>query len=623
MASAPVAEGAAPRVHRIKRKPVPSIDASALLNLSSPPSPPTSTPRQQKRTSLPAPIPQDVWSIGDPLEEKFGRSYHGANASSPIVSYELQPSPPTECMLSYVTEPEICALTRPTSPPHYRKRSNTFGIDSASPLPSITSHLTAKGCPSPTGSSWRIFTPPSGVSRQSSSGSGSSHQYSASTPSANLHPVAEDGSESDVPPRTPTRAADAQPNKSKFSRMFFLSKRRPESISQSSSVGSMKQIRIRKSSISLPVSVDLPPGGPQNLIPIAEIKQRAASTPLILSTRPAQKSSEGPVTPISEDGTSVFDSSDSRSTPPSSVHTRSNSSASSDKAAKSGDKTPRVEQESDTIETPRAARGDSHLAPCEHGGANEDSLLAPNLMERVSSLPLHSSSGRCVAFGAIFNSTSSASPDRARSTIVLFLRHFWCPLDQAYVTKVRTTLAQLDEGPLSDEPELDVDLVLVSTGAHSLIAKYMRVLGFRDGHVYGAGRRVSVRVSMYTDEARFVYGTLGMHEATETRVEDAPRARRGKKEGFVGFVLRALRGTPSSAKSGEINQLGGQFVFQTTPEGSIQCWHAHRMENTRDHSPFGELLKAAGVDSSSGSEPRFEDSRNTRPGSRARSLSFD
>ncbi|KAL1724332.1 hypothetical protein EV715DRAFT_244841 [Schizophyllum commune] len=613
-----------PGVHRIKRKPVPSIDVAALLDLPPLSDSPTPTPRRQKRASLPVPVPRDVWSIIPPSDDKvgLGMSSRGANASSPIVAFELQPSPPPECMMSFRKEPDVSACSRPTSPPHYRKRSNTFGLDApASPLPSITSHLTAKGSPSPSGSAWRLFTPPSGVSRQSSSSSassGTSHHYSASTPSANLHPVDEDGTESDVSLRTPPRVPDAQSNKMKFSRLFFLSKRRPESISHSTSADSMKHARLRKSSISLPVSVELPPGAPQNLIPIAEVKQRAVSTPLVLSTPTPQRSTEGSITPISEDGTSMFDSTESQSTPPSSVHTRSNSSAScSDKASRSGDRTPRLAQDEDTIDTPRATRDDSqHIA----SGSDlpiDPNLLQPDLLERLSSLPLHSSSGKCVAFGAILN--GAASPDRARITIVLFLRHFWCPLDQEYVSKVRTSLERLDDAPLIGKPEHDVDLVLVNTGAHSLIAKYMRVLGFPEGHVYGAGRRVSVRVHMYTDEARFVYSTLGMREATETRVGDVPRVRKDKKTGLVGFVLRALRGSSSSAKSGEVNQLGGQFVFDTTTEGSLRCKYAHRMGNTRDHLPFADLLKAAGVDLAADSR----DQPDARPGSRARSLSFD
>ncbi|TRM64244.1 hypothetical protein BD626DRAFT_429843 [Schizophyllum amplum] len=569
-----------PGVHRIKRKPAPSIDAAALFELYCPspdPSRPLESPR--RRTSLAAPPQHDISSASDPFDDEHHASSRDGSAHA--YSYELQPSPPLGCMLSYVSETDVTAASRPNPSPHYRKRSNTIGLASpASPLPSITSHLNAKGSPTPSGSSWRLFTPPAIISRQASSGSsssGSGHHHTASTPNI-LQSVDEDG----------TSPADTQASRPKLSRLFFLSKRRVDGTDQSPA---KPAARVRKASISLPLSVELPPGAPQNLIPIADVKRRSVSSPLILNTSaPSKGASPCPITPISEDGTSMFDSEEARSTPPSSVHTRSNSSTSSSKA----NKTPRESE--DRAETPRVAQD----TPREHTASIDPHLPKPELLQRLASLPLHSSSGLRVPFGAVLR--SSTSPDSAHTTIVVFLRHFWCPHDQAYVSAIRSALLRLDDA------KQDCDLVLVSTGAHSLIAKYMRVLGFQDGHVCGQSR---VRVSMYTDEGRPLYSALGMQEATEARVGPAPR----KKDGFVGLVMRVLRGEAALANSGEINQLGGEFVFEAGADGSLRCRYAHRMASTRDHALFEELLSAAGVGSAG---------RSTgHDGPRARSLSFD
>jgi len=57
-------------------------------------------------------------------------------------------------------------------------------------------------------------------------------------------------------------------------------------------------------------------------------------------------------------------------------------------------------------------------------------------------------------------------------------------------------------------------------------------------------------------------------------------------------VVRAFKvGMPVWEKGGDIDQLGGEFVFGP----GLTCTYAHRMQTTKGHAPIHDILEAAGI----------------------------
>ena len=197
----------------------------------------------------------------------------------------------------------------------------------------------------------------------------------------------------------------------------------------------------------------------------------------------------------------------------------------------------------------------------------------------AASLPVIAESGLRVTFGSLF---------ATQRTIVIFIRHFWCPLCQDYMTSL-TSMAHPDmmyatPRPLSlvgagSENAEQVQLVVISNGAHSFLPKYKQLF--------------DVPFSMYTDPSLMLYQALGMNRYGSRRVPavvpSSPRTglqRHGRRtettiqndgkemvldggyvqHGFVGGIAMVIRralkaGMPVWEKGGDIAQLGGEFVF--------------------------------------------------------------
>lgn len=228
----------------------------------------------------------------------------------------------------------------------------------------------------------------------------------------------------------------------------------------------------------------------------------------------------------------------------------------------------------------------------------------------AASLPVIAESGLRVTFGSLFAN---------QRTIVVFIRHFWCPLCQDYMTSL-TSLAHPDmmysthpSSPFlldADSEKVDqVQLVVISNGAHGFISKYRQIF--------------NMPFSMYTDPSLALYLALGMGRDGGRKVPSVPppspgtsmhRHRQRTEEsdekeqkgvmldggyvmhgivrGIAMVVGRAVKaGMPVWEKGGDIGQLGGEFVFGP----GLSCTYAHRMQSAKGHVPIRDVLKAAGV----------------------------
>jgi len=161
-----------------------------------------------------------------------------------------------------------------------------------------------------------------------------------------------------------------------------------------------------------------------------------------------------------------------------------------------------------------------------------------------------------------------------------------------------------------------VRFVVISNGAHSMIAKYRQIFG--------------LPFKMYTDPSLALYQALGLgkdsnikhhncqpprHSAsTGGKDVDVKHRRSGSSEaiseknsriskrggyvkhslmgGIAMVVVRALKVCmPVWEKGGDIDQLGGEFVFGP----GLTCTYAHRMQTTKGHAAIEDVLQAAGI----------------------------
>ncbi|KAF8895935.1 hypothetical protein CPB85DRAFT_1229681 [Mucidula mucida] len=192
--------------------------------------------------------------------------------------------------------------------------------------------------------------------------------------------------------------------------------------------------------------------------------------------------------------------------------------------------------------------------------SNEWMLPSPTQLDRAASLPLIAPSGLRVPFGALF---------AHKRSIIVFIRHFWCPLCQDYMSSLASLTPR------------DANVVVISNGSPALIDKYKAIFG--------------ARFEMYVDPGMEVYRSLGMGTTGDVQSKKETHTgyvRRGTLGGIAMVVLRALRvGMPVWEKGGEIGQLGGEFVLGP----GMTCHWAHRMQTVKGHAPVPDVLAAAGV----------------------------
>ncbi|KAH0833092.1 hypothetical protein J3R83DRAFT_12084 [Lanmaoa asiatica] len=174
--------------------------------------------------------------------------------------------------------------------------------------------------------------------------------------------------------------------------------------------------------------------------------------------------------------------------------------------------------------------------------------------------------GLRVPFGELF---------RDQKTIVVFIRHFWCPLCQDYMFSVTDNV---DPRMLK---EADVNLVVIGNGSYNMIKSYRQI--FRTPFTF------------YTDPTLRLHKALGM---TLRIMEPKSQRKRGGyvRHGSMGGIAmvfkNALRvGMPVWEKGGDFTQLGGEFVLGP----GMSVTYAHRMPNPRSHAPIMRVLAATGI----------------------------
>ena len=213
---------------------------------------------------------------------------------------------------------------------------------------------------------------------------------------------------------------------------------------------------------------------------------------------------------------------------------------------------------------------------CIHSISSEWGLPSLLQLNYAARLPITGEDGKQITFGSLFES---------QRTIVIFIRHFWCPLCQDYMSSVNSFLGpkmicktcenghhEIKGFALGHDAGTRVRFVVISNGAHGMIAKYRQIFG--------------LSFKVYTDPSLALYQALGMGRDSDIKHHNQQTYKHNKsvdssiseknsglskpgeyvKHSMMGgiamVVMRAFKvGMPVWEKGGDINQLGGEFVF--------------------------------------------------------------
>ncbi|KAG9102950.1 hypothetical protein FRC07_010115 [Ceratobasidium sp. 392] len=183
----------------------------------------------------------------------------------------------------------------------------------------------------------------------------------------------------------------------------------------------------------------------------------------------------------------------------------------------------------------------------------------------ASEMSVYDERGQPVRFGDIFE---------GQKTAVCFIRHFWCPLCQDYMSSI----VHLTEPAFV--AKAGVKLVIIGNGSPSMIKAYRSDI-------------FHCPYEMYTDPSRQLYNALGMDLRTTDGGSEEEKGSYVKHGTFTGtmMVLKNALKMPL-ANAGDIKQLGGEFILGP----GLTCSFTSRMHTTRSHTPIRDLLQAAGVD---------------------------
>ncbi|TFK40209.1 AhpC/TSA antioxidant enzyme-domain-containing protein, partial [Crucibulum laeve] len=178
----------------------------------------------------------------------------------------------------------------------------------------------------------------------------------------------------------------------------------------------------------------------------------------------------------------------------------------------------------------------------------------------VATLPIIDETGRTLPFGSLFAS---------QRAIVVFIRHFWCPLCQDYLSSV-TSLVRPELLSYDGEKRKSMQLVVIGNGAPGLIKKYRQMIG--------------LPFNMYSDPTLAIYSALGMESKSTVVVRrDRGYVKHGSMAGIAVAFVRAIKvGMPVWEKGGNVAQLGGEFVLGP----GLTCLYAHRMQSSKGHAPI-------------------------------------
>ncbi|WVQ99210.1 hypothetical protein IAU59_006342 [Kwoniella sp. CBS 9459] len=195
---------------------------------------------------------------------------------------------------------------------------------------------------------------------------------------------------------------------------------------------------------------------------------------------------------------------------------------------------------------------------------DEDRAPTPKMLFEASLLEVVDEHGQRRMFGDLV---------RNRRTIVIFIRHWFCPLCAQYMNAI---LAEVSPDALE---EAGVDLVIIGNGSDKMLNGY-RNKAFR------------CPFKMYTDPTLALYRALGLTRQTGDSGLDEDKGDYLVQSAMESTIQTVKRATKMPLRNpGHFTQLGGEFIF----DGTLNVMYTHRMTNTRSHAPIRDICAEAGV----------------------------
>ncbi|EIW70889.1 hypothetical protein TREMEDRAFT_18693, partial [Tremella mesenterica DSM 1558] len=161
---------------------------------------------------------------------------------------------------------------------------------------------------------------------------------------------------------------------------------------------------------------------------------------------------------------------------------------------------------------------------------------------------------------------------RGKRTIVVFIRHWYCPLCAQYLNSI---ISQVSPQALE---KAKVDLVIIGNGSYKMLAGYKK--SFR------------CPFPIYTDPSLTLYRILGLTRQTTSTGPSSSSGDYLVQTPLQSTAQTLKRATKMSISSpGSFSQIGGEFIF----DGPLHVSFAHRMKYTKDHAPIRDVCARAGV----------------------------
>ncbi|KAL4886001.1 AhpC/TSA antioxidant enzyme-domain-containing protein [Aspergillus karnatakaensis] len=157
------------------------------------------------------------------------------------------------------------------------------------------------------------------------------------------------------------------------------------------------------------------------------------------------------------------------------------------------------------------------------------------------------------------------------TSIIVFVRHFFCAYDQDYV---RSVCHHLSESVLKTLPHTDapIQLIIIGCGNPSLIVPYVAETG--------------TAFPVYSDPSGRLYKRLHMRRTVQNIMRPPSYTKISFWKSMRIAMKQMMKQGKNAFKGGKWGQNGGEWVFK-----GRKCEYAHRMEHVSDHLTAEELLK--------------------------------
>ncbi|KAH6632900.1 hypothetical protein C7974DRAFT_433114 [Boeremia exigua] len=198
--------------------------------------------------------------------------------------------------------------------------------------------------------------------------------------------------------------------------------------------------------------------------------------------------------------------------------------------------------------------------------ADARSAPSPDEMQRLAQIEVYDRTGSRKPLGDFI---------KAKRSVLIFTRHFWCLNCQAYVRAISKQI------PPSSLP-VGTQILIISNGSYQPINTYISM--------------TSSAYPVYTDPTLQLHSILKFKSVLREASKDEKKRDYMENEGtLVGRIFGGIVGAVTNIQHtpyiGPKALNGGEVIIAT--DGS--CEYIYRMQNTVDHVDVSELARIIGV----------------------------